>query len=133
MVVRPRQDHSGNPAACSPRVCEYCGSSIERGGGLYALVPDSSHLHPSDPSKDGKRISNACSGTHAQLLIDLGRQSWIDEQLWSVKLTRVSARWNRSDATISAIASLAGITPRQLHRALDWRNSENGNRSTRGD
>lgn len=101
-------------------VCEFCGRP-NWDDVVTVAVPDSAFLHPTDPEQDGTRMASACSGAHAQALIERGRRTWIAEQLWSAKLRRVSGSWNRTVLDLDEIAALAGLTPSQLRGALRWR------------
>lgn len=116
-----RQHHRDHSRAKAASACEYCGRALKADERLSVVVPDSGYLHPLDPVKDGRRKSLACSREHAQAMIEAGERAWVDEQLWAAKLRRVSATWNRSERTLDGMAELAGLTARQLRRALTWR------------
>lgn len=100
--------------------CDLCGRPIRSGRGITIVVPDSSYLHPTDPARDGRREALTCTSMHAGELVDRGMRSWVDEQLWSAKLRRLTGSWNRTPFTLDEIAALAGLAPNQLRRALKW-------------
>lgn len=101
--------------------CELCRRPIHRGQGFTIVVPDSSYVHPTDPVRDGRREALACTSMHAGILVERGIRNWVDEQLWSAKLRRLSGNWNRTKLSLDETAALAGLAPSQLRRALKWR------------
>ena len=101
-------------------VCAECGTYIARGLRYTALAPDSSVIHPSDPTRDGWRLVMACGAEHLQVLIDHARNMWVDEQLWFGRLARVSVQPEARDVSLSGLARLAGLSEDQCARALAW-------------
>lgn len=112
---------SGLAARAGAEQCELCGRPIHSGRGVAIVVPDSAYVHPTNPARDGRREVFACTSMHAGELVDRGRRHWVDEQLWSTKLRRVTGSWNRTTFTLDEIAALAGLDPSQLRRVLKWR------------
>ncbi|MBA0124402.1 hypothetical protein H0B56_02470 [Haloechinothrix sp. YIM 98757] len=101
--------------------CERCGYPPGPHDDLYVvMVPDSGHAHATDPAQDGIRFAYACTPAHAHELIELGRCSWIDEQLWAEKVRRAAVLWPCGRLTVERFAQLAGLSPNQLSRALRW-------------
>lgn len=100
--------------------CDYCGRPPEPGTERWALVPDSSFVHPSDPALDGRRVVTACGTEHLEELIKRARREWTDEQLWLGQLARASVKPGLRGASLRKVAYRARLSPEQLHRTLDW-------------
>ncbi|SNR82023.1 hypothetical protein SAMN06265360_12127 [Haloechinothrix alba] len=111
-----RDQASARPADVT---CEYCACPVAR---LHPVeVPDSGYLHPTEPELDGRRLTHACCPEHGEELVAHGLRNWLDEQLWTAKLQRVSERWRNEPMSVEQFAELAGLTPAQLRRALRYR------------
>ncbi|MFD5428822.1 hypothetical protein [Streptomyces sp. NPDC127084] len=74
---------------------ERCGQSralIAEGEALGMHVPDSSFVHPDDPTRDGDRPLAACSPEHlAELMKTAGARPYRDVELWAGKIARALA------------------------------------------
>lgn len=113
------EKHFDKPLAVG-EVCAECGGAIARGLRYTALAPDSSVIHPSDPTRDGWRLVTACGPEHLQCVIDRAKAIWVDEQLWFGQLARVSSRPELRGAALSRLSRLAGLSEQQCARALAW-------------
>ncbi|HWC84364.1 MAG TPA: hypothetical protein VG756_30780 [Pseudonocardiaceae bacterium] len=85
-----------------------------------ALVPDSSVIHPEDPSFDGKREVHACGPAHLDELIQGARKQWSDEQLWFGRLARASTMPGMRVVSLRRVGDRARLTEEALDRALAW-------------
>ncbi|WP_354638800.1 hypothetical protein [Kitasatospora camelliae] len=105
-----------------PELCDQCGSLIDPGEELFALVPDSSALHAWDPDFDGKRVLTACSIDHLAELVDqYRRRPFVVEEQWAGKVCRALEQ-HGEPLNIDALAHASGLSADQVDRAVDWHN-----------
>jgi hypothetical protein len=101
-------------------ICEHCLVAFPTADMRVALVPDSSFVHPDDPSLDGCRLVRACGQEHLNELIEHARATWAVEQLWFGRLVRESGRAQSRGASVVQLARLASLSPERLRQALAW-------------
>lgn len=119
-----------NSSAAAAEICDHCGAVVDDQTALYALVPDSSRVHPTNPRFDGKRLVVACGAEHlAELHADYDARPWIDEELWAGKIHRAleAAGEGLKPDRLSAATDL---TDEQLQRAVAWHNEQIAKRGT---
>jgi hypothetical protein len=87
---------------------------------MSALLPDSSVIHPDDPSQDGRRMVVTCGAEHLDQLIVSARRDWVDEQLWFGRLCRASMKPGMRHAELSRLGLHARLSAGELRRALEW-------------
>jgi hypothetical protein len=100
--------------------CGWCGRRITRHAEQYAVLWDSSAIHPTEAGMDGRRLVAACGAEHVATLRATARP-WVDEELWAGRLARAErGRHGRPEST-HVLARRAGITIEQMQRAQAWR------------
>ncbi|MFB7668523.1 hypothetical protein ACFC1R_32145 [Kitasatospora sp. NPDC056138] len=105
-----------------PELCDECGTVLDDGEELYALVPDSSALHAFDPDFDGKRVLTACSLDHlAELVEQYRRRPYVAEEQWAGKVCRALEHSGEA-LTLEALALASGLSKDQVGRAVKWQN-----------
>ncbi|MFD5428279.1 hypothetical protein [Streptomyces sp. NPDC127084] len=100
--------------------CGQCQALIEEGEALGTHVPDSSYLHPHDPTRDGDRPLIACSPEHlAELMKAAGARPYLDVELWAGKIDRALATCPQG-LSLYALAVKTGLTQDQIEQAALW-------------
>ena len=118
----PRAD-SATPHA-RDLYCGLCQRPIVAGRAQYAVLRDSSVVHPEDPSMDGRRAVAACTAEHVAAL-RAAAPPWCDEQLWFGQLARARQHAHHgAPLPLATIARRAGLSLDQARRALAWRHAE---------
>jgi hypothetical protein len=111
------------PGAESPTTdhttCGWCRRRIARHQEQFAVLWDSSAIHPTEAGMDGRRLVAACGAEHVAMLRAAARP-WIEEELWAGRLARAERGHGRPEPE-HALAHRAGITIEQMQRALAWR------------
>ncbi|WP_284740572.1 hypothetical protein [Amycolatopsis sp. RTGN1] len=97
---------------------------------IRSLVPDSSVVDAFDRACDGQRTVTVCGTEHLHLLRRLGREAWIDEQLWLGRLARASTQPGMRRAPLLAVARRASLTAEQLQGLLAWNSARPGSASS---
>jgi hypothetical protein len=112
------------PAAEAPTTdhttCGWCRRRIARHQEQFAVLWDSSAIHPTEAGMDGRRLVAACGAEHVAMLRATARP-WIDEELWAGRLARAERGRHGRPEPRHALARRAGITIEQMQRALAWR------------
>lgn len=98
--------------------CGYCGRELTRHREEYAVLADSSYLHPTDATMDGHRVVAVCSDEHLDLL-RAATPRFVEEQLWALQLDRATD--HHRSGPLAAHARRAGLTTAQANRAVLWR------------
>src|ERR1700712_4179550 len=65
--------------------CAWCGRRITRHEEQYAVLWDSSAIHPSEPGMDGRRLVAACGAEHVARLRATARPR-VAEEFWAGSL-----------------------------------------------
>jgi hypothetical protein len=110
--------------------CDWCGCRVARHGEQYAVLWDSSAIHPTEAGMDGRRLVVACGAEHVTALRATARP-WIDEELWAGRLARAERGRRGRPTSAHGLARRAGISIEQMQRALVWRRGDPG-RDSRG-
>ena len=107
-----------------PELCDLCGTAItHEADELYALVPDSSAVHVSDPRADGKRVLTACSIDHLAELVDQYRnRPFQPAELWAGKVCRALEQ-SHGPVTLSELARAVELSEEQTQSGVDWHNA----------
>ena len=106
--------------------CGHCGRSTTASDSVGALVPDSSVIHPHDPSGDGHRFVTACCDEHLDRVVEQLRSAWTEEQLWFGRLCRASADPRLRNASLLRVGKRAHLSTANLRRALEWNANREG-------
>lgn len=102
--------------------CDVCQQAIEDGRQVRAAVPDSSAVYVYDLGNDGQRFVTACSQEHLAVLRErYARRPFVAEELWVGKIARVLDE-HADGLRIDRLAEAAGLTVRQVEKALQWQN-----------
>jgi hypothetical protein len=105
--------------------CGWCGRRVPRHGEQYAVLWDSSAIHPTDAGMDGRRLVVACGAEHVAELRAAARL-WVDEEFWAGRLARAERGRPGRPESAHVLARRAGITTEQMQRALAWRRGDPG-------
>jgi hypothetical protein len=116
----PRQREPGGQSSDDRIACSWCGARITRHQEQYAVLWDSSAIHPTEAGMDGRRLLAACGSEHVRLLRASARP-WVDEELWAGRLARAERGGHGRPTSTHALAHRAGISVEQMQRALAWR------------
>ena len=108
--------------AAEPCCCAVCRRRLVDGREQYAVLADSSFLHPHDPSMDGRRVLAVCGDAHAASARAAARP-FVDEELWSRQLDR-AAQDHRRPVSLAGLARRAGLSHEQAQRAVRWRRDQ---------
>jgi hypothetical protein len=100
--------------------CDWCGRRITRRREQYAVLWDSSVIHPTEAGMDGRRLVTACGAEHVAALRTAARP-WVDEEFWAGRLARAERGRPGRPESLHVLARRAGITIEQMQRALAWR------------
>lgn len=116
-------EHHGTPEQDASDLCDYCGTVVDDKTALFAVVPDSSAIHASEPSMDGKRLLSTCSEGHMNELSEqYRRRPYTDAELWAGKVLRaVSTNPGRYIDDVFLTAE-TGLTIEQIHAGITWHN-----------
>ncbi|MFF2078630.1 hypothetical protein ACFVXG_28260 [Kitasatospora sp. NPDC058162] len=119
----PADDRSdGTPGTLD--LCDLCGRAVDEGDLLGVLVPDSSALHVSDQSLDGKRALTACTVNHlADLIAQYRKRPFVPEELWAGKICRALAECDGEPVPLSTVAELSGLSVQQAAQGVEWHNA----------
>jgi hypothetical protein len=101
-------------------VCGWCGRRVTRHEEQYAVLWDSSAIHPSEAGMDGRRLVAACGAEHVAAVRAAARP-WVDEEFWAGRLARAECGRPGRPESRDVLAHRAGITVEQMQRALAWR------------
>jgi hypothetical protein len=103
-----------------PDICDLCHQAIATGTGMYAMVPDSSAIHPSDAELDGRRIVSACGPEHLGELQQLYHdRPFVNEELWTAKIDRALAQHPEGLSPLR-LAETTGLNLLQVEKAAFW-------------
>ncbi|HEY3561794.1 MAG TPA: hypothetical protein VGL05_30220 [Kribbella sp.] len=101
-------------------LCFVCGTVISDVSEVYALVPDSSAIHPNAPKMDGQRFVVACTEQHLEQLRErFAARPFTNEELWAGKVLRA---FDRVGAQLQPeqLAAATGLSLDQIERAAAW-------------
>jgi hypothetical protein len=106
-----------------PALCDTCGALLVDGTAMYASLPDSSAIHPSDPDADGQRVVAACCAEHLAVLCDeYAHRPFVQEELWAGKIDRALQAAGGKALPPAQLATATGLTHEQIQWAIRWRN-----------
>jgi hypothetical protein len=101
-------------------LCDACATVIFDGTEQYAMVSDSSAVHPSSSRSDGWRRLVACNVAHlGELIGQYQVRPYDDDELLAHIVTRAQRHMGH-EATDDDLAFMTGLTPVQIMRALRW-------------
>ncbi|MFF3071759.1 hypothetical protein ACFVSN_36035 [Kitasatospora sp. NPDC057904] len=101
-------------------ICDLCGQVAGDDELLAAIVPDSSAVHDTNPSLDGKRGLTACTVDHLAALVEEYRdRPFMPEEQWAAKIRRALATLD-TPVGLSVVAELSGLSEAEAMRGIDW-------------
>jgi hypothetical protein len=121
----PREREPEAPAVDDRGTCGCCGRRITRHEEQYAVLWDSSAIHPTEAGMDGRRLVAACGADHVTTLRATARP-WVDEEFWAGRLARAERERPGLPELPHVLALRAEITVEQMQRALAWRQGHPG-------
>ncbi|MFF3516176.1 hypothetical protein [Streptomyces sp. NPDC002573] len=118
-----RTPESGGENGTLRDLCDVCGEVV-LGRTFYALVPDSSAVHPVDPRLDGTRLLVGCSRGHLAALVDQYEdQTFMPAELWAGKIAR-TLRQHPKGISEADLARETGLTRDQVRLGVIWQNTQ---------